>query len=314
MNKIKLYIPMKKLACLTGLWLLLISGCNPPAIDTQEAGDEDFTFAFLTDIHLMPELDAEAGFQKAIDTVNRLDPDFVITGGDLVKDALNQTYGRSDSLFKLYIKMSEGFRMPVYNTIGNHDIYGWEREEEGIEKHPEYGKTMYEQRIGERYYSFDYKSWHFMLLDGMCHRESGSYYGKIDDEQIRWIREDLEKTGKETPIIVSTHIPFLTVQTQLEKGALASTPAHLAIENSREVLLLFWEYNLKLVLQGHLHFLEDINVNDQVHFITGGAVSGQWWNTDPDYPVQEGFLLVHVRDGDFSWENVDLDWTPPGYR
>ena len=77
------------------------------------------------------------------------------------------------------------------------------------------------------------------------------------------------------------------------------------------MLLHFWGYNLKLVLQGHLHFLEDINVNNQVHFITAGAVSGRWWNNKPGDTPQEGFLMVHVDGDDFQWEYVDYGWTPP---
>ena len=75
--------------------------------------------------------------------------------------------------------------------------------------------------------------------------------------------------------------------------------------------MLFWEHKLKLVLQGHLHYLEDIHVNNQIHFITGGAVSGKWWNNKPDDPMEEGFLLLHVRGEDFSWEYVDYGWKPP---
>ena len=85
-----------------GLSLLILTGCHPSAPKAQDQKDDGFTFAFLTDIHLMPELSAVEGFQQAIDTINRINPDFVLTGGDQVKDVLDQTYGRSDSLYKLY--------------------------------------------------------------------------------------------------------------------------------------------------------------------------------------------------------------------
>lgn len=88
----------------------------------------------------MPELDAVEGFQKVIDTINQLKPDFVLTVGDLVKDALGQTYGRADSLYNLYREKSAGFEIPVYNTIGNHEIFGWYRKEDEITGNPEFGK------------------------------------------------------------------------------------------------------------------------------------------------------------------------------
>ena len=302
---------MKNLFCILGVSLLILTACNPSVPKAQEQKDDGFTFAFLTDIHLQPELSAVEGFQQAIDTINTINPDFVLTGGDLVMDALDQTYGRADSLYKLYQEVSGGFNMPVYNTVGNHEVYGWHRDEEGIEEHPEFGKGMFEKRLGERFYSFDHKGWHFMVLDAVYLSENGYYIGMIDDEQIGWLKEDLHKVGKETPIAISVHIPFITTQTQLTKGSLEANPEHLIIHNAREVLLHFWEYNLKLVLQGHLHFLEDINVNNQVHFITAGAVSAKWWNNKPQDTPEEGFLLVHVDGDDFEWEYVDYGWTPP---
>jgi Icc protein len=302
---------MKNLFSLLGLLLLIMSGCNRPAPKVLDQSDAGFTFAFLTDIHLQPELSAVEGFQTAIDTINMMNPDFVLTGGDLVMDALDQRFGRADSLYTLYKEVSGGFTMPVYNTVGNHEVYGWHREEDGIEEHPEFGKGMFEKRLGNRYYSFDHKGWHFMVLDAIYQSENGHYVGKIDNEQIEWLKNDLQKVGKETPIVISVHIPFITSQTQLTRGSLEANPRNLIIENSREVLLHFWEYNLKLVLQGHLHFLEDINVNNQVHFITAGAVSAKWWNNKPQDTPEEGFLMVHVDGDDFQWEYVDYGWTPP---
>ena len=149
---LKLYT-MKKTYVFLGVLLLIAAGCNVKS-DTSSVPEEDgFSFAFLTDIHLQPEKQAVEGFRLAIDTLNKLNPDFVITGGDLVMDVLDQSYGRADSLFTLYKEVSGELNMPVYNTVGNHEVYGWHREEEGIESDPEFGKKMFENRIGERYYS-----------------------------------------------------------------------------------------------------------------------------------------------------------------
>jgi len=302
---------MKKTGLFLGVVLLVLVGCSPSpkkATDTEEDG---FSFAFLTDIHLQPERGAEAGFQWAIREVNKREPDFVITGGDLVMDVLNQTYGRSDSLFNLYNELSGKFKMPVYNTMGNHENYGWHRNEEGIEQHPEYGKKMYEQRIGPRYYSFDHKGWHFIILDDVYLKEPGRYAGRVDDEQLAWLKGELEHLDKETPIAISVHIPFITSASQISRGSMAANTEGLVINNSSEVLGLFSEYNLKLVLQGHLHFLEDIFIQNQVHFITGGAVSGKWWANEPESKPEEGFVMIHVKGEELTWEYVDFGWTPP---
>ena len=290
---------------------MILVGCNQPSSKTAVNEEDEFSFAFLTDIHLQPERGAEAGFQWAIREVNNLQPDFVITGGDLVMDVLNQSYGRSDSLYNLYEELSGKFEMPVYNTMGNHENFGWQRNEEGIEQHPEYGKAMFEQRIGPRYYSFDHKGWHFIILDDVYLKEPGVYAGRVDDEQMAWIIKDLEEVDINTPIAISVHIPFITSASQISRGSMAANSEGIVINNSSEVLGLFSEYNLKLVLQGHLHFLEDIYIQNQVHFITGGAVSGKWWANEPDSKPEEGFVMIHVKGEELKWEYVDFGWTPP---
>ena len=42
-------------------------------------------------------------------------------------------------------------------------------------------------------------------------------------------------------------------------------------QNSNEVIEILEQHNTKLVLQGHLHFLEDIQYNG-IHYITGGGL------------------------------------------
>ncbi len=65
---------------------------------TQEK--ETFKVAFLTDINLQPELNAVKGLSRAIDSVNMLGPDLIITGGDMITDANGVSYKHADSLYK----------------------------------------------------------------------------------------------------------------------------------------------------------------------------------------------------------------------
>lgn len=302
---------MKKTWLILGILLFIISGCKPKSGNGTSPEEDGFSFAFLTDIHLQPEKNAVEGFRQAIDTINKLDPDFVITGGDLVMDVLDQTYGRADSLFTLYREISGELNMPVYNAVGNHEVYGWHRDEKGIESHAEFGKKMYEKRIGEPYYSFDYKNWHFIILDAIYRSEDGHYIGKIDQGQMEWLKRDLEKTDRQTPMAITIHIPFITSRTQLSQGALAANSEGGVITNSREVLQLFADHNLKLVLQGHLHYNEDLFVGNRVHFITAGAVSGRWWSNKPGDHPEEGFQMIHIKGNSLSSEYIDFGWTPP---
>ncbi|MCK5455473.1 MAG: metallophosphoesterase [Melioribacteraceae bacterium] len=285
------------------LTIYILTGCTQKCSQEEQ---NDFQFVFLTDIHLQQEKNAVEGFKQAIDTVNKLNPDFVITGGDLIMDALGQTYGRADSLYNLYNEVSKDFEMPLYNTLGNHEIYGIYKSSDADKTHPEYGEKMFEKRLGKSYYAFDHKGWKFMIINSVEDTKRNGYIGLIDEEQIEWIKEELQKTDSTTPIVISTHIPFITVYNQIYSGSTVQNDSSLVVSNSKEVIDLFKDHNLKLVLQGHLHTVEDINV-DGIHFITGGAVSAKWWS-GANRGFEEGFVLISVKGDNFDWQYVDYGW------
>ncbi len=292
---------------------LFATGCDQKT--KQETKNENaFTFAFLTDIHLQPERGAIDGYKLAIKKVNELNPDFVITGGDLIMDALGQNYERSDSLYNLYTELTKDFEMPVYNTIGNHEIFGLYEESKVDTTHELYREKMYEDRIGPRYYTFEKQGWKFFVLDAIGYTKERKYIGKIDQEQIKWITTELEKTSKEIPIAISVHIPFITVGTQIMYGSLEANSPGAVITNAKELLDLFQEHNLKLVLQGHLHILEDIYIKG-IHFITGGAVSAKWWS-GPHHGLEEGFILFTINKDkqEIEWKYIDYGWEVPGQQ
>jgi Icc protein len=295
---------IKTIIQLTVAFILLFSyGC------CNEKKDKDsFSVAFLTDIHIEYGRDAVAGFEKALDTVNSLRPDFILTGGDLIMDALGQSYSRADSLYNLYQKEIRKAEVPVYNTMGNHEIYGIYKRSGADPDNPEYGEKMYEKRLGPSYYSFMHKGWKFMILNSIEDTKKNSYVGLIDSTQVEWIKEELNNTPSETPIVISTHIPFISVMTQRHSGSTVANDSSLIVYNSKAVLDLFRDHNLKLVLQGHLHILEDIYY-EGVHYITGGAVSAAWWR-GPYLGCEEGFLWLTFTGDNFTWKYIDYGWTP----
>lgn len=297
---------MKQFLSILSVILIIINSSLHPYEAAAQNEAEHFSFAFMTDIHIQPEKNAEQGLMQAINHVNLLKPDFVITGGDLIMDALEQKQGRADSLYQMYLSASKQFAVPVYNTLGNHEVFGLYTSSGISPNHPLYGKKMFEKYIGKRYYSFDHKGWHFLILDGIGFTPERDYYGHIDSLQMEWIKLDLAAVDSTTPICISTHIPFVTVWTQIEYGPFATIGSGTLIENSLDVLKLFNHKNLKLVLQGHLHFLESIYTG-KTTFITGGAVCSRWWEGKND-GLEEGYLMIDVKGNDFEWHYIDFGW------
>jgi len=287
------------------LLLLSLLFCGGQATAPADRAGE-FDFVFMPDIHLQPELNAVAGFRRAIARVNRMQPDFVVTGGDLIMDALGQEYSRADRLYTLYLETARDFDMPVYSTIGNHEVWGWYDGSGADPAHPLYGKGMYEERIGKRYHSFDHENWHFMCLDSIQRAPNGRYRGGIDAAQMEWIRGDLSRVAPDTPIALFTHIPFVTVNPLLRGETARPVNPGIIITNGAEVLGLFADHELRLVLQGHLHVLEAIQARG-ILFITGGAVSAKWWEGPLD-GMEEGFLHLRIAGEDIHWEYIDYGW------
>ncbi len=287
--------------------VLLLSLQIQPGISQHCQNSDKFSFVFMTDIHVQPELKADEGLLMAIKKINELNPDFVITGGDLIMDALGQTKGRADSLYQLYLKLQNEFAMPVFNTIGNHEHYAFYNRDEISRDNSDYGDKMFRRYIGLPYYSFNHNGWHFISLNSVTETEDRGYRGGISAEQVSWLEKDLASVREETPIVVSVHIPFITGMNQILSGSLTPNDLGDVINNSKEVLSLFNDKNLKLVLQGHLHYLEDLFMGGKTHFITGGAVSASWWK-GPRHGMEEGFLYITVEGDEFEWKYIDFGW------
>lgn len=268
------------------------------------AATESFTFVHFTDPHIQPELRAREGCEKAFAAIGATRADFALGGGDLVFDVLESTPQRAKSLFDMYTSAVKGISMKVHQVPGNHDVFGWSTKSPISLTDPMYGKKMFEDRIGPRFSSFDHKGWHFILLDSIG-VEDRKYIGLVDAEQIDWLKRDLEKTGKTTPIVVLTHIPLTTGIVQFISGRGVSLDGWV-VTNSRDVLALLSDYNVKAVLQGHTHVRETLDYKG-CQYITSGAVSGNWWKgARLGHP--EGFALLTVKDDAISWEYRTYGW------
>ncbi len=134
---------------------------------TLLSGQKNFSFVFLPDIHLNADSSVMADFEQLVKQINKLHPDFVLTGGDMIYTAKNVNDKKAELLFNLMDKEFGSFSMPVYKTMGNHENVGI-TVESGIDKtNPNWGKQMYEKRYGKRYFSFIYNGWKFLVLDGI---------------------------------------------------------------------------------------------------------------------------------------------------
>lgn len=245
-----------------------------------------FSFVFLPDLHLRSDSSVTADFNRVAKQVNKLHPDFIIAGGDMIYTAKNGDEKNARVLFDVMDAEFSKFKMPVHLTMGNHEVVGILPESGIVPSHPQWGKGMYQQRYGNRYKTFEFSGWKFFLLDGIEILEKEmNYTSGVDSVQMEWIKNELQKTDKSVPVVISIHTPLVNPK------AMSDSKSRALSENAEAVLNLFNGYNLKMVLQGHNHKYMNLLV-DGIHFISGGST---FYNDDLD-SFDDGFLFVRIKD------------------
>jgi 3',5'-cyclic AMP phosphodiesterase CpdA len=285
-----------------------LSAAVPSSIFAAPAPHESFTFLFLTDAHLQPELNGVIGTDMAFKKARAIKADFAINGGDHVFDSLAVPKQRALTLFDLYDKTEQDLGLKVHHTIGNHDVCGIYPTSGVSEDDVLYGKKLFEQRFGKLYYSFDHKGHHFIVLDSIGITMDRAYEGRIGKAQLQWLAADLAALPTGTPVIVSIHIPLVTsFLSYVPEPPLP--PAHhgLSVANANEVIDLFAKHNVLGVLQGHTHINETV-IWKGVPYITSGAVCGNWWH-GTRLGTPEGFTVVTVVNGKLTTRYV-----PSGFK
>jgi Icc protein len=261
-----------------------------PAFAAPTPTPEGFTFLFLTDTHLQPELNGVIGTDMAMKHARTIPADFAIQGGDHIFDAMGYPKATVLQNFDLYDKTEQDLGLKVHHAIGNHDCVGILKGAGIPPTDPLYGKKLFVDRFGPTWYSFDHKGVHFLVLDSIGIKDSGGYEGRIDVDQFDWIAQDLAATPTGTPIIVITHIPLVTAI----KDYLPCWQ-EISFISGPETIELFEGHNVLAVLQGHTHINEQILWHG-IPYITSGAVCGNWWN-GTRLGTPEGFTVVSVAKG-----------------
>jgi len=220
---------------------------------------EVFKFAILGDSQLHnPEV-----FESLVLEVELLSPDFVIQVGDLIH---GYTYdpGQIRMEWELFKQQIAPLSMPFYPVAGNHDVGTLPLEEI-------YGEIWGRDKY---YYSFDHKGSHFAILD----TDYQLSYGKITDNQMKWLSKDLDKNKDAEHIFIFMHRP-LWRDRKSNWGELAS-------------LLNKYE-NVRSVYAGHTHeYCLEIVDNLRCFIINS---SGNMNYSAPSVGYFHQFLYVSVK-------------------
>jgi Icc protein len=198
----------------------------------QTTGGGGFRFVQISDSHIgfnkPANADVNGTLQLAIDRIDALPvaPDFMIHTGDLTHtakpaefDTLGQLLGRSRT-------------KQVFYVPGEHD----NATDDGREYLSRFGKGT----KGSGWYSFDQQGIHFV---GLVNSAALEGMGKLGQEQLAWLKDDLSGKSPSTPIVVFAHLPLWTIYPEWGWGT----------ADSEEALGYLRRFGSVTVLNGHIH-------------------------------------------------------------
>ncbi|MFQ6081148.1 MAG: metallophosphoesterase family protein, partial [Candidatus Bathyarchaeia archaeon] len=248
----------------------LINYTQPRSVWVLEDWPEKLTIGHITDIHLPYGADILA---RSVYELNLLQPDMAIATGDIVDV---ETLA---SAWVYYQRITEWLEIPSYILPGNHDHAGT-------------NGTNYQRFCGPLYYSVDIGNFLFIALDTMEE-------GYVTASQLRWAEGVLERHPNKVKIMGIHHPLFGRGDggnlsgtweeiEKLKEDLYFSWEEHL--DEAREFLRLVEEYDVRLILAGHIHRDHIVIYNGKHHFVTKSPTGGS------------------LREGDYqSYRLVEID-------
>ena len=227
-------------------------------------------FAQISDSHIgfskEANPDVTATLQVAVNRLNALPqrPAFVLHTGDISQLSKPSEFDTADQVIK-GIKTGRVFYVP-----GEHDVLS----DNGQGYLDRYGKGT----KGSGWYSFDHSGVHFIGLVNVLNLKAGGL-GNLGQEQLVWLKRDVQELSASTPIVVFAHIPLWAVYP--EWGW--------ATKDSAQALDLLKRFGSVTVLNGHIHqVMQKVEGNVTFH----SAMSTAFPQPAPGSPAGAGPMKV----------------------
>jgi len=270
---------------------------------------QNFTFAYISDAHIQQikgnrfVRNWDRGLIRAVAEANLLTPppDFVMFGGDLAQlGSMPELDHGAEILSALKYK--------TRYVMGEHDYY------------LDLG-AYWEKLFGPQYYSFDHKGVHFIVLNSIRTYDDWTYKRwptaeqrmlemagldnpngspfMVGEEQRQWLKKDLAKIPKTTPIVVFSHSPLQKIY----KGWNFWT------EDAEQIQALLKPFNKVSVIYGHVHQIQYNQIgNISFHSVMATA----WpWPYPSTYAQAEQYLpklTVPMNRADPFFERDATGW------
>jgi 3',5'-cyclic AMP phosphodiesterase CpdA len=189
--------PTKPPAAPAGELQVQVNGRNPWTHLRVNNDPSDFRFAIVSD--------RTGGhrakiFSRAIDQLNLMQPEFVVSVGDLI-EGYKEDPEKVAAEWREFQSYVHRLQMPFFYVPGNHDVAN------------PFLRKQWEEKFGKVYYHFVYRDVLFLVLNS---NDAGKTEGIMSVEQIAWAKKVLEQNSNRWTIVL-LHNPLWAV-TDIEKS------------------------------------------------------------------------------------------------
>jgi hypothetical protein len=239
--------------------------------------DQSHHFIIWADPQVKNQNDVDQMMETAVpdvrDLVKSLGKNANVHGigvGDLVWD--------NHQLFPAYSNAVAKMGIPFFQCLGNHDM---DYRQGGDDTSDKTFKKFY----GPTYYSFNRGKAHYIVLDDVRYLgEERNYDGYITDNQLSWLKKDLQFVPKDNLIVLCVHIPI-----------------HNSVKNNEQLYALLADFPNVHIMSGHTHYNKNV-ITNQIFEHNHGTVCGAWW-TGPicGDGCPRGYGVYAVNGNELKW-------------
>lgn len=239
--------------------------------------------------HVVGYIDYLDKLKLYLDTTAKKRDVFVLDCGDII--------GNTPSIFPAYVKESSKLELPVYRSIGNHDM------EYGVRSHEHSYKT-YESYFGPIYYSFNRGKAHYVVLNNCFYvNRHYQYIGYINEQTLQWLEKDLSYVPKDHLVFVTMHIPSSSTK-ELKFNTLLPDET----SNASSLFDLLDGYDAH-ILTGHTHNNGNVVFNNRLMEHNTAAVCGTFWKANLCTDGTPSGCGVYEVDGNnVTWKYKSSDF------